>query len=169
LTICFKLLYYVWSGDEVPPHQPLIKPKKPDDGLKMTAAKKSTLRFISMPFLLAFSCLHNSAYSYDCTPQSKVESIRQKALSAQNDYVAATQKYLVSMGKIYEMRTAVHECQSGQTITESIFGSCNDVVLKYNTLVHQTNNLESQKDSLKSMAKFIQSSYQTAAALACRQ
>jgi len=135
----------------------------------MHIALKTIYQIVVTLTLLAFSSLGNSAQSADCMPLDKVENIRQKALSAQNDYLTATQEYLASMSKVYELRTTVYECQSGQSITGSIFGSCNDVIMKYNMLAERTGNLESRKDTLKSLAQLFIDSYQSAAATACKQ
>lgn len=125
-------------------------------------------KFIYMLCLTALSCFGNFAQSADCTSQSTVENLRQRVESAQNDYIAASRKYSASFRKLYEMRTTVHECQSGQTIPEKIFGTCNDIVLTYNALVDKTDFLESEKNSLNAIGESLTVAFHRAMATACK-
>jgi hypothetical protein len=130
---------------------------------------KSINRYIATLVLLIFFGLESFAQSADCTPLSKVEIARKHALLANDNYITATKEYSETMRKAYDLLTPVHECQSGQTIFEKALGSCDDVINKYNLLTRQTNNLESQKDSLKSIAQAFILTYRSAAATACKQ
>ena len=119
--------------------------------------------------LLIFFGLESFAQSADCTSLSKVEIARQQALIANDNYITASKEYTASMRKAYDLLTPVHACKSGQTIFEKALGSCDDVINKYNLLANQTNNLESQKDSLQSIAQAFIVTYRSAAASACKQ
>lgn len=125
--------------------------------------------YIATFALLIFFGLKSFAQAADCTPLSKVEITRQHALLANDNYISAVKEYTASMQKAYDLLTPVHKCESGQTIIEKALGSCDDEIKKYNLLVRQTNNLESQKDSLQSIAQAFIFTYRSAAATACKQ